>query len=155
MSNTPRSFQVAGVGAIPSGAIAITGQRHGRRPDRRRATWPVTPTATTTPTSSTLNFPVGDNRANNVTVPLDPAGKLAAVYKSSSNRTTELIVDVTGYFLADSTGSTYEPIAPVRLLDTRFGNGLTGALQRERPQDRPDHRPGRHPGRSHGHHRAT
>ena len=132
-SNVPRSFQVAGVSGIPSTAIAITanvtvaGQTGSGYVS-------VTPTATTTPTSSTLNFPVGDNRANNITTPLDPAGKLAAVYKSTSNRTTELIVDVTGYFLADDTGSTYEPITPVRLLDSRSNVGTTGKFQANVPK---------------------
>jgi hypothetical protein len=132
-SNTPRTFQVAGVGAIPDDAIAITanvtvaGQTGAGYVS-------VSPTATNTPTSSTLNFPTGDNRANNVTVPLDAGGKLAAVYKSSSNRTTELIVDVTGYFVADDSASTYEPITPARLLDTRAGVGLGGGFNANVPR---------------------
>ena len=57
------------------------------------------PTATGSPTSSTLNFPVGDTRANAVTVALDGTGQLSAVYKSSTaGATTNLFLDVTGYF---------------------------------------------------------
>ena len=132
-SNVARSFQVAGANGIPSGAIAITanvtvtGQTGAGYVS-------VTPTATNTPTSSTLNFPVGDVRANNATVPLAADGRLAAVYKAASNRTAELVIDVTGYFLPDDAGSTYEPIDPVRLLDTRSGDGLSGPFQANVPR---------------------
>ena len=48
-------------------------------------------------TTSTINFPLGDTRANGVTVPL-AAGATWMVYKSSAGKTTHLILDVTGYF---------------------------------------------------------
>ncbi len=35
---------------------------------------------------------------------------------------------MTGYFLASNAGATYRPLPPVRSLDTRFGNGLTGTF---------------------------
>jgi hypothetical protein len=51
------------------------------------------------PPSSTLNFPVGDNRANGVTVALSGTGTLSATYNGGPNgSTTHLIFDVTGYF---------------------------------------------------------
>ena len=46
-------------------------QRHGDRPDVARATSRSGPTMSATPTTSTLNFPTGDTRANNATVALD------------------------------------------------------------------------------------
>ena len=80
------------------------------------------PTATGSPTSSTLNFPVGDTRANAVTVALDGTGHLSAVYKSSTpGAKTNLFLDVTGYF--DSTGNRYIPLSPVRVMDSRDGTG--------------------------------
>jgi hypothetical protein len=76
------------------------------------------------PATSTLNFPAGDNRANGTTVALDPSGRLAAVFKGGGGRRTHLVRDVTGYCLAHPSGATFVPLAPVRLLDTRSGNGL-------------------------------
>jgi hypothetical protein len=82
----------------------------------------VSPTAT--PSTSTLNFPVGDNRANNVTIPLSATGTLSAVYKAASGKTTHLVFDVTGYFLASTTGATYSPLTPARILDSRASSSI-------------------------------
>ncbi len=49
--------------------------------------------------------------------------------------------------------STYHPINPVRLLDTRSGNGLSGKLVANTPEDVPDHRPERHSGQGDRGHR--
>ena len=126
-ANTPRTFAVGGSFGIPSNAIAVTGnvtvvnQTAG-------GYLSVTPTAVTNPMSSTVNFPVGDTRANNLTVTLAPNGKLAAVYKAPAGKTTHLIVDVTGYFLPGDEDATYSTVTPVRVLDTRpaFEIGLSG-----------------------------
>ena len=54
------------------------------------------------PTTSTLNFPVGDNRANGVTVALRAGGtpgSLSVTYVASpASATTHVLFDVTGYF---------------------------------------------------------
>jgi hypothetical protein len=85
------------------------------------------------PTSSTLNFPVGDNRANGVTVALSLAGELSATYGAAGG-TTHLVFDVTGYFVPDATGATFVPLSPARLLDTRVGNGLSGVFTPATPR---------------------
>ncbi|HEY7937139.1 MAG TPA: hypothetical protein VID26_08405, partial [Candidatus Limnocylindrales bacterium] len=87
----------------------------------------LTPTPTDTPGSSTLNFPLGDNRANNVTIALAPDGTLAAVYKAPAGKHTALILDVTGYFTAGG-GQTYIPISSVRMLDSRSALGAPHAF---------------------------
>ena len=122
-----RTWQVAGVGGIPAGAVAVTGNVTVTQ-QTSAGYVAVTPTATNTPPSSTLNFPLGDNRANNLTVPLSATGSLSAVYKASAGKTTHLIFDVTGYFLADDTGATFSPVTPSRVLDSRIGVGLSGAF---------------------------
>jgi len=50
------------------------------------------------PASSTLNFPVADDRANGVTVALGAGGTLSLTYLASSG-TTDFVFDVTGYFV--------------------------------------------------------
>ena len=125
-SGSPRSWPVRGVGGIPAGAVAVTGnvtvtgQTAGGFVS-------VTVSPTSTPPSSTINFPTGETRANNLTIPLNSDGKLSATFKSGSGKKTQLVFDVTGYFLADDSGATFSPLAtPVRALDTRIDLGLPG-----------------------------
>ncbi len=128
-SNNPRSWQVSGVGGIPAEAVAVTGNVTvtGQTAAGFVA---ITVTSTSTPPSSTINFPATGTRANNVTIPLTAGGKLSAVYKTSkAGKKTQLLFDVTGYFLADSTAATYTPLpAPFRALNTRANTGLTGVF---------------------------
>ncbi len=124
-SNVPKTFPVAGVTintiTIPSDAVAITGNLTvtGQTAAGFLA---LTPTPTTTPSSSTLNFPLADIRANNVTIALGPDGSLSAVYKAVAGKHTNVILDVTGYFRTGA-GQTYFPIASTRILDSRDGTG--------------------------------
>jgi hypothetical protein len=97
VANTPASFQVAGRSPVPSGATAITGtvtvtgETHG---------WAiyVGPAPIASPPTSSLNFQIGDIRANGLTVGLGSDGKLSATYMSNTGATTDLVLDVTGYF---------------------------------------------------------
>ena len=82
----------------------------------------LTPNETVNPPSSTLNFPLGDTRANNVTIALSPGGTLSAVYKAVAGKHANVILDVTGYFLKGS-GQDYFPMSPTRILDSRSGLG--------------------------------
>ena len=132
-ANTARTFQVAGRGPVPANAVAVTGNLTVTR-QTAKGYGSLTPVATNTPSTSTLNFPMGDNRANNVTVALGPGGRLGAVYKAAAGQTSDFIFDVTGYFLANETGATYKPVDPVRLLDTRAANGLNGKFTSGTPR---------------------
>ena len=60
-------------------------QPHGHRPDRGRLRR-LTPTPTANPPSSTLNFPRGDTRANNVTIALAADGSLAGGVQGDRRR---------------------------------------------------------------------
>ena len=125
--HTPRRFQVTTRGGVPGGtsgaAVAVTGILTTTG-STARGYMTIGPVFTGAPSSSTLNFPAGDNRANNVAVALDADGMLSLVYVGSG--TTNAIFDVTGYFTADNSGATYFPIDPGRVLDTRNKIGLTG-----------------------------
>ncbi len=128
-SKIPRLLQVTGRGNVPAGAVAVTGIL-----TVTNATVTgyisVGPTPTSSPGSSTLNFPAGDNRANNVAVALDLTGRLALVYmpaSSSVSPSTDVVFDVTGYFTADDTGARFNTLTPARVLDTRFGTGSAKA----------------------------
>jgi hypothetical protein len=129
-----RTWQVGGIGGIPANAVAVTGNVTVTQ-QTASGFVAVTPTATNTPPSSSINFPVGDNRANNLTVALSSTGTLSATYKAATaGKQTHLIFDVTGYFLADETGATFSTITPVRVLDSRHDIGLTGAFANKVPR---------------------
>ena len=131
-SKAARTWQVTGVGGIlgvPAGAVAVTGNVTVTQQEAAGFV-AVTPTATNTPPSSTINVPLGDNRANNLTVPLSSAGTLSATYVATTGKKTDIIFDVTGYFLADDTGATFTPLTPARVLDTRPGRARSGSPAR-------------------------
>ena len=130
-----RKFSVAGaryVGggtalAVPANAVAVTGNLTVVN-ETAAGVIDLGPAATSSGTTSTLSFVKGDTRANNVTVGLAADGSLSAVYRSpSAGATTNLIFDVTGYFLPGTAGASYHTVTPGRVLDTRPTSTGTGA----------------------------
>ena len=94
--SVPRTFQVTGLGGVPNNAVAVTGSLTAMNQTVAGHVF-LGPNPEANPTSSTLNFPAGDNRANGVTVALGSGGKLSATYVGPAG-TTDLVFDVTGYF---------------------------------------------------------
>jgi hypothetical protein len=125
-ANAARLLTVAGRLGIPNDAVAITGNLTvvGQTNPGYLS---ITPTLNNNPSTSTMNFPKGDVRANNVTTTLS-GGKLSIVYRSLTGAKTDVLLDVTGYFVENTTGATYNALAPVRVLDSRNGTGLTGPV---------------------------
>jgi hypothetical protein len=129
-----RKFTVAGAKyvsggsalAVPANAVAVTGNLTVVG-ETAAGVIDLGPTVSASGSTTTINFVKGDTRANNVTVGLGSGGSLEAVYRSSTvGATTDLIFDVTGYFLAGTSGATYHSLAPGRVLDTRpTGSGVT------------------------------
>jgi outer membrane protein assembly factor BamB len=112
---------------VPSSAVAVTGnltivgQTHAGY-----VTVAPSLTSGVQPPTSTINFPVGDVRANGMTVPLASGGKLDLMYWSASKAdTVNVIFDVTGYFAIDATGATYHALTPARVLDSRSHLGAS------------------------------
>jgi hypothetical protein len=126
VAGSPRTFSVGS--SVPVTAEAVTGNLTTTTQSSRGFVT-IGPAVLSTPAFSTLNFPVGDNRANNVTVKLGANGTLQAVYVATAGARTNLVFDVTGYYLAGAGGAVYVAISPVRLVDTRIGSGLSGPLR--------------------------
>ena len=98
-SHVARTFGVTGKGGVPAGAVAVTGNLTVTGQSAAGYLY-LGPVAMNNPTSSTLNFPLGDNRANGVTVALSAKGTLSATYAAATlGPTTQVIFDVTGYFV--------------------------------------------------------
>jgi hypothetical protein len=128
-SHVARTFAVTGHGGVPSNATAVTGNLTVTQ-QTSLGYLSIGPVAQNNPTSSTLNFPLNDDRANAVTVALSGTGTLSITYAAPiSGRTAHVIFDVTGYFTPDNTGDTYHALTPARILDSRDGTGgLSGAF---------------------------
>jgi hypothetical protein len=97
-SHAARTFGVTGHGGVPTGATAVTGNLTVTGQTSNGYLF-IGPNPTDNPTSSTLNFPVGDDRANAVTVALGSGGALSVTLVSpTAGQRAYVIFDVTGYF---------------------------------------------------------
>jgi hypothetical protein len=127
-SHVARTFQVTGSGGVPGTATAVTGNLTVTSQTSNGFLF-IGPSPLNDPTTSTLNFPVRDDRANAVTVALGSGGRLSITYAAPTlGRTAHVIFDVTGYFMPGKTGDTYVPLTPARILDTRSAMGLAGGF---------------------------
>jgi hypothetical protein len=124
-SHIARTFTVVGHGGVPSNATAVTGNLTVTQ-QSSVGYLSIGPVAQDNPSSSTLNFPVGDDRANAVDVVLGSGGTLSVTYAApTSGPTAHVIFDVTGYFAQGTSGATFHALSPARILDTRDGTGLS------------------------------
>ena len=119
----PRTFQVVGRAGIPAAATAVTGNLTVTQ-QTAVGYLSIGPLPSASPTSSSLNFPLNDDRANAAWTALGPDGSLSVTLSAvAAGATAHVIFDVTGYFVPDSSGASYFPLAPTRILDTRAGPG--------------------------------
>jgi hypothetical protein len=90
---------VIGRGGVPANATAVTGNLTVTGQTAAGFLF-VGPVAMNDPTSSTLNFPTGDDRANAVTVALGSGGTLSITFAAPApSPSAQVIFDVTGYFV--------------------------------------------------------
>jgi hypothetical protein len=123
-AGTSQTFNPAGGAcSIPSqgsGPIAyamnVTVVPHG--PLGYLTVWPA---GQAQPVVSTLNSPDGRVKAN-AAIAVGGNGGQISVYSSDA---TDLILDVSGYFTANTTADVYVPITPCRIVDTRVNNGTS------------------------------
>jgi hypothetical protein len=98
-ANVPRSFTVAGRGGVPVQASGVTGNVTIVYQTNAWAVY-LGPLSTASPATSTINFNKSDVKGNGLTVALGSGGTLSATYISTTGNTTDLVFDVTGYFVA-------------------------------------------------------
>jgi hypothetical protein len=94
-SQVPQGLAVASGGEIAvTGNLTVTAQSQAGY-----VTAAPSLASYTAPSTSTLNFPRGDTRANGAVVPLADGYWFALIYWASSRASsTQLIFDLTGYF---------------------------------------------------------
>jgi glucose/arabinose dehydrogenase len=115
-----------GSSAIPPNAIAVAMNvtATGSSNAGFLTMWPA---RTTKPTTSSVNFGAGETVANAVVLATGPIGA-ANIYASAA---TDVIIDVTGYWLeaATATAGRFIPLPlPTRVADTRSGIGVAAGL---------------------------
>ena len=125
-AGTPRTFTIAGHNGIPVGATAITANATVVNSTAASSIY-LGPAPVANPPTYTLSFNKGQVANRGVTVALSTAGALSITYKASSG-STDLVLDVTGYFSPGTSGDTYHALTPARILDTRKAVGMSGKL---------------------------
>jgi cysteine-rich repeat protein len=106
-----RTVQVTGVAGVPVGATAVALNVAAVTPVHA-GHLRVFPTGGAVPTASVLNFGAGKNTPNQVIVPVGVDGSVT-VYAGD---TTNVIVDINGYFVGDGSRNQYVPVAsPTRI----------------------------------------
>jgi spore germination protein YaaH len=126
-SGAARTVLIASRGGIPSNAVAVTGTLSVAG-QTSSGTVSLGPSPATLSRSSVINTPKGDVRSVGVTVKLAADGTVSALWAGAGGSHANLIFDVSGYMVPGTSGATFVPVGPVRLLDTRVGNGLSGSL---------------------------
>jgi hypothetical protein len=126
LSQTKRTFAVAGQVGVPWNAVAITANvTVANQTAGGFVTVAPALNSGQQPATSTVNFLTLDSQSNNVTVSL-LNGNLDAIYWASNGScAADIIVDVTGYFTADTSGATFHTLTPSRVMSTRDGTGLS------------------------------
>jgi hypothetical protein len=112
-------LQVAGAGGVAPGSSGAVLNVTVTQPSADGFVT-VFPCDSARPVASNLNFVTGQTVANLVYSRLDAAGRVC-LFASAS---THLIADVNGRFGA---GFTFQPLTPIRLVDTRTGLGTFAA----------------------------
>ena len=133
VAGVPRSLQVTGHAGVLAGATAFTADVTIVKPTVAGSLY-LGSVALANPPNSTMNFNKLDVRGCGATIALSPTGAISVTYMASAGATTDVVVDVTGFFMPDPAGLTYHAMAPVRLLDSRYGNGLSGKFKASVPR---------------------
>jgi hypothetical protein len=112
-------------------AVNVTVIPHG--PLGHLTIWPLTYAQ---PVVSTLNSDDGEVKANAALVEGGPSFSYYnpetvippfGAFNVYASDTTDLVIDVTGYFTVNAAASVYVPVTPCRVVDTRTSNGSFGA----------------------------
>ncbi len=118
-SNTSKSITVAGVAGIPTSHVTAVVLNVTVTNPKSWSYLTIWPTGSNQPVVSNINFTANETIANNVIVSI---GSLNSVQIYNPFGSTDVVVDVGGYFTNSSGGSSYISSIPFRLLDTRITN---------------------------------
>ena len=116
-------LQVTGRGGVPaSGVSAVVLNVTATNPSTA-GYLTVFPAGVATPLASNLNFRAGETVPNRVMVGVGGGGQVSIFNQMG---TTDVVADVSGWFTdatTGGTGSSFTPLTPTRILDSRYGTG--------------------------------
>jgi hypothetical protein len=117
-------LQVNGVAGVPSSSVTAVVMNVTAVSPTVASFLTVFPDGAARPTASDLNFTPGETIPNLVTVPVING----AVDFYNHVGSTHVVADLEGYYTSSTTtpGSLYQPLTPVRVLDTRSATGVGG-----------------------------
>ena len=119
------ALQVAGVDGVPSSGVTAVVLNVTVTQPTVGGVLTVYPDGGAVPGVSNLNFGAGETVPNLVIVKLGSDGKVD--FYNNSSGTVHILADLAGYYSAS--GSSFTPVSPVRLMDTRNGTGgVTGPV---------------------------
>jgi hypothetical protein len=122
------ALQVEGAGGVPSANVTAVAINLIATGETKGGYIVVYADGSARPGTSNLNYTADTDVANLVIVPVGADGKID--FDNTGSGTTQLVADVFGYFTSDPTAAgdtTYTPITPTRILDTRNGTGAPKA----------------------------
>lgn len=117
------NVQVAGRGGVPANGVSAVVMNFTVTNPTTPSFLTVFPAGKTMPLASNLNFRAGQTVPNRVIVALGAGGQVS-VYNGYGS--TDLVVDVNGWFTDSSPGglgSRFTPLTPARIVDSRYGTG--------------------------------
>jgi hypothetical protein len=119
------SVQVGGVGGVPATGVSAAVLNVTTVNPTEASFLTLFPEGTTQPVVANLNFAAGETLANLVTVPVGAQGGVTIFNHSG---TTDVVVDVEGYYTTSpqQTGL-YDPVPPKRLFGSLQVGGVIGA----------------------------
>ncbi|MFB9440047.1 FlgD immunoglobulin-like domain containing protein [Streptomyces showdoensis] len=117
------SLDVAGAGGVPAKGVTAVVLNVTATNASSGSYVSVYPSGTQRTSASNLNFTAGRTVPNLVVVPVVD-GKVDFYNHAGS---VDLLADVAGYYTSAGTGTTYRPVTPARLMDTRSGLGAPKA----------------------------
>jgi len=124
------NVQITGRGGVPASGVTAVAMNVTVTQPTGDGFLTLYPTGSGRPLAANLNFTPGKTVPNMVVVRIGTGGKVDLFNSAGS---THVIYDVAGYFTDTPTGNDgrYQPLSPVRILDTR--SGLGGAAVRLGP----------------------
>jgi alpha-tubulin suppressor-like RCC1 family protein len=134
-SDQTRPLKVTGVGGVPSSGVSAVVLSVTVTDTTSIGYLTVSPTGTTRPVVSNLNWSAGATIPNAVTVKVDTNGQVD-LYQSGPG-SANVIVDVAGYYIDGAVVAPggFTALAPSRILDTRNGGNGGGKLASNETRD--------------------
>ena len=121
-------LKIAGVGGVPAtGVTSVVLNVTVTNASGPQSFLTVWPKGTTRPLASNLNFSAGVSVPNLVVARVGDGGGVSLFNDAG---TVDVVADVQGWYsnAVDAVGSSFVPVNPARLLDTRVGTGTDGAV---------------------------